>query len=167
MEPSGRSSALTNCSVQETMPVFRTGCSPVASTKHLKSTRERPITCMRLPLLSCFALRKKNQTKTKTKPQTDRNVILKPFFSAVCPQNVRVFRKAATQLQSSSNSANHTWQFFSSIYIQKYFTEGKGTQKKPTNPKAMEANQTNSSLEKLTEARSVWVNQLCVMAFVG
>lgn len=54
---------------------------------------------MRLPLPKLFCSKKN---------QTDRNVILKPFFQQFALKIFSLFQKVAGQLQSSSNSANHT-----------------------------------------------------------
>lgn len=54
---------------------------------------------MRLPLPKLFCFKKN---------QTDRNVTLKPFFQQFALKILASFQKVAMQLQSSSNSANHT-----------------------------------------------------------
>lgn len=100
---------------------------------------------MRLPLptLFCFLAWQRN-----------RYVI---FFKAVCPPNLSIVHAVARQPETSSNSANHTWRFFSSIYIQRYFTKGEESNGSK--------NQTSSSFKKLIKAHSIWVNQLYRMAF--
>lgn len=95
------------------MPMICWLCSPVASTKHLKSTPRRPITCMRLPLPKQMLLL---VFKRQGTPDA--------FCWAVCPQNRSILPKSCYATLTSSNSANHTQQFFSSIYIQNYFTKG-------------------------------------------